>query len=153
MRIVAQTPERSLLDDWPVSGMPSFHLANEGGSRMRLRLVFLFLVSLGFASMAGAACLVCVGEGWNDEGTCQPAWGVCQGWCCLLDPGQWCTTGERIWGCSEEPSIMPTAYFSTRLPLQTEGSTLRLQLGKGVKPMQRRCTGAEFAMMAKERRS
>lgn len=120
---------------------------------MRLRLIFLFLLSLGCASMAGAACLVCVGDGWGDDGTCQPAWGYCQGMCCLMDPGQRCTTGERYWGCSDEPSIMPSAYFATRLPLQTEGSALRLRLGEGVKLMQRRCTGAEFAMKMTERRS
>ena len=120
---------------------------------MRLRLVFLFLVSLGFASMAGAACLVCVGNGLTDQGTCEPASGYCQGYCCLMDPGQRCTIGERYWGCEEEAAVVPTAYFGTPLPLQTEGSTLRLRLGKGVKPMQRPCTGAEFAMKMAERRS
>ena len=119
---------------------------------MRFRLALLFLASLTFASMAGAACFVCVGNGTGNDGTCQPSLGICQGWCCLQDQGTGCATNERIWGCSEDEWVMPAAYFATPLPLRTEGSALRLRLGPSVKPMPRRCEGAAFAMM-QERRS
>ncbi|HET8776000.1 MAG TPA: hypothetical protein VFP80_19535 [Thermoanaerobaculia bacterium] len=118
---------------------------------MRFRLALLFFASLTFASMAGAACLVCVGSGLGNDGTCQPSLGICQGWCCLVDEGTPCSTGERIWGCSEGGWVVPTAYFASPLPLRTEGSALRLRLGPAVKPTPRRCEGAAFAMAQAQR--
>ncbi len=119
---------------------------------MRFRLALLFFVSLTFASMASAACLVCVAI-YGQDGTCQPGWGpYCQGLCCLVDAGEPCTTDGRLWGCPEGGWVVPTAYFATSLPLRTEGSALQLRLGPSVKPMPRRCEGAAFAMVT-ERRS
>jgi hypothetical protein len=37
--------------------------------------------------------------------------------------------------------IVPPAYFGTKLPMQMEGSTLRLRLGKG-QPVERTCAAS-----------
>jgi hypothetical protein len=118
---------------------------------MVLRFVVVLVASLAVASVAGAACLTCVGNGIGYEGQCVPSSnGRCSYTCCLWDEGTYCDTRERTFGCAEEGSvvIVPAAYFGTKLPMQIEGSALRLRLGKG-QPVERTCA----ASFARQRRS
>lgn len=103
---------------------------------MTFRLVVLFALTLAVASTASAACLTCVPRNLSGDGSCQPSDnGRCTYTCCLSDPGQYCVMGEHQFNCSEE---IPSAYFTTRAPIETEGSSLRLRLGKG-KPVAKKC--------------
>lgn len=121
---------------------------------MKLRLILLFFASLTVASVASAGCNICVAPDRWSAGTCQPSPGVCSGYCCFLDAGSYCDYDprDRFWGCSEEGFAVPASYFSTPLPALTEGSALRLRLGKGVQPSQKRCTGASMMPAAKGRK-
>jgi hypothetical protein len=123
-------------------------LAGEGGSFMKLRLVLLFFASLALASVASASCSMCVTLDRWTPGTCEPTPGYCRGYCCLLDVGSYCEydPADRIWGCSEEGLAVPASYFASPLPLRTEGSALRLRLGKGIDPSQKRCSGASMML-------
>ncbi|HEX9983493.1 MAG TPA: hypothetical protein VGF69_09520 [Thermoanaerobaculia bacterium] len=116
---------------------------------MKFRLVMLFFAALAVASVASATCNVCVASVANKwEGTCQPSFGpMCQGMCCLMDQGNFCDPSERYWGCSAEGIAVPASYFATRLPTLTEGSALRLRLGNGVRPVQKRCSGTSIMTM------
>lgn len=110
---------------------------------MKLRLVVVFLATLAVTSVASAACLTCISDGTSRDGFCGPSSnGRCTYTCCLWDEGTPCSTMESDFGCGEEsPLIVPAAYFSSALPMQTQGSSLRLQLGKG-KPVQRQCVAS-----------
>jgi hypothetical protein len=65
-----------------------------------------------------------------------------------MDQDSFCSTNERYWGCSDEGVIAPSSYFATSLPLVTQGSALRLRLGKGVRPAQKQCSGTTLMTMA-----
>ena len=110
---------------------------------MKFRLVLVFIASLAAASLANAACLTCIGDGTSGDGFCQPSSnGRCSYTCCLWDAGTPCSVWERTFGCSEDsPLLIPSAYFGTPLPMQMQGSSLRLRLGKG-KPVQRQCAAS-----------
>lgn len=113
---------------------------------MKLRFVLLFFASLAFASVASASCSMCVAPDRWSAGTCESSPGFCRGYCCLLDVGSYCEYDpmDRTWGCSEEGFMIPASYFSSSLPTLTEGSALRLRLGKGIQPSQQRCAGASL---------
>jgi hypothetical protein len=115
---------------------------------MKFRLVLLFVASLAVTTAASAGCNICFSyDRW--EGTCQASGGPwCQGMCCLTDEGAWCDPMERVWGCSEQGVAVPASYFSTSLPAVTEGSALRLRLGKGLSPA-RKCAGASVMLQAR----
>ncbi|HEX7151664.1 MAG TPA: hypothetical protein VF618_09270 [Thermoanaerobaculia bacterium] len=121
---------------------------------MKFRLVLLFCASLAVASAASASCSACMPQDRWRPGTCQPTPGFCSGYCCLMDVGSYCEYDpyDRFWGCSEEGFAVPASYFATPLPALTEGSALRLRLGKGIQPAERRCAGASM-MVAKVRKS
>jgi hypothetical protein len=114
---------------------------------MAVRFVVLLIASLALALSASAQCEICqvnAGEPWWGDGTCQPSPGatMCSYWCCLM-PGQgaWCSGRDRYFGCSDGVAEIPSMYFASKLPLVTEGSTLRVRLGPA-KPVARRCSAA-----------
>jgi hypothetical protein len=110
---------------------------------MRVRLVVVFVASLAVASFASAACLTCIPDGVHGWGYCGPSTnGRCTYTCCLWDPGTSCPVYENVYPCApEDPLLVPTAYFSSALPTQVEGSSLRLRLGKG-KPVREKCAAS-----------
>lgn len=108
---------------------------------MKLRFALVFLALLAFGGLAHAACLTCVPLGVGQDGTCEPTTsGRCTYTCCLWDQGTRCVMNENQYPCFEgDPFMIPNAYFTTSLPLETRGSALRLMLGKG-RPLQQKCT-------------
>lgn len=109
---------------------------------MAMRIVVLLIASLALAVTAQAACELCQvnpGQPWWGDGTCQPSYnGRCSYWCCLSDPGAWCSGRDSTYGCSEGLALMPSLYFASKLPLVTEGSALRFHIGPA-KPVQKDC--------------
>ncbi|HEX7150294.1 MAG TPA: hypothetical protein VF618_02315 [Thermoanaerobaculia bacterium] len=104
---------------------------------MAFRLALAFIALLAVASVANAQCATCIG------GTCQEWSGDrCSRTCCIEGPGAPCPLNERTFWCptfATQPSwLVPKAYFTTDLPLITEGSALRLQYTKAHK-VQRKC--------------
>ena len=94
---------------------------------MTLRLSVVLLAVLSFASVASAqTCTKCV------QGVCQQSFdNHCTHGCCGKPVGTACTLSSLIKIC---PSRSPaTYYFTSRMPQQTEGSTLRLQYAPAVK--------------------
>jgi hypothetical protein len=104
---------------------------------MAFRLAVLLVVSLAVAAAADAACLRCVQTGVQERyGTCEQSWdGYCSYPCCFMIEGESCQIINWTYECAP---AMPSAYFGTKLPLVTEGSALRLRLGKAT-PVQRKC--------------
>jgi hypothetical protein len=115
---------------------------------MRFRLVVLLVASLALASVASAACLTCVPDGVHGWGYCQPTTsGWCTYTCCLWDPWTSCYVYENVYRCADVDAlvVVPSAYFGTTLPMQTEGSALRLMVVKA-KPVQRDCAARSIMM-------
>src|SRR5687768_6561770 len=118
---------------------------------MRLRILLAVAASLLFASAAGATCSICVDYG-GGEGRCYASSnGYCSESCCLSDPGAPCIAWEYLYPCAEGFGNMPSAYFGTKLPLLTEGSALRLRLGKGIRP-ERTCSAPTLPRQARSTR-
>ncbi len=100
---------------------------------MRLRILLALVVSLAFASVAAAQCAHCVRSGVGDDGYCEATWsGWCSESCCLFGAGAPCVMNEYYYPCMEGFASIPVMYFATKLPMQTEGSALRLRLGNGI---------------------
>ncbi|HKO56958.1 MAG TPA: hypothetical protein VJ276_13870 [Thermoanaerobaculia bacterium] len=110
---------------------------------MRFRVAVIFVALLAVGSVARAECLACVPLGVGPDGTCQPTTsGWCQYTCCLWGLGAYCETNENIYRCVDPDGfVIPSAYFTTSLPLETQGSKLRLMIGKG-RPVQQRCAAS-----------
>ncbi|HYI12452.1 MAG TPA: hypothetical protein VEK57_25585 [Thermoanaerobaculia bacterium] len=111
------------------------------------RYVVLLVASLAVASVASAGCLTCVPQNPQGEGTCEPTTsGWCTYTCCLWEAGTRCYVNENIYPCAPDGlGVVPATYFASKLPLQTEGSALRLRLGKGI-PVQRKCAASVMLM-------
>jgi hypothetical protein len=115
-----------------------------------LRYVVLLIASLAVATVASGACVTCVPENPQGEGYCQPTTsGWCTYTCCLMGFGARCVVGENIYRCVDIDGFGQTPYFASRLPMHTEGSALRLRLGKGI-PAQAKCAAS---LMLKNRQS
>lgn len=113
---------------------------------MALRFAVLLVASLAIASAADAACLTCIRTSIGDDGRCGPSNdGLCSYWCCLLDEGAPCSMTDHRYECATDgPVAVPAVYFASKLPLVTEGSAVRLRLGKA-KPIDRKCGAALIA--------
>lgn len=118
---------------------------------MRLRILLAVVISLAFASVAAAQCAHCVRSGVGDDGYCEATWsGWCSETCCLFGPGAPCVMNQYYYPCMDGFASIPVMYFGTKLPMQMEGSTLRLQLGKGI-PV-KECTAAKRLRQARSMR-
>ena len=93
---------------------------------MTFRLSLVLFAVLSFSSVASAACLRCV------SGTCQASTdNRCTKPCCTSVVGAACTTSQFSFICpnrSQDPY-----YFTSKMPQQTEGSSLRLQYAPAMK--------------------
>lgn len=100
-----------------------------------IRVLFLLIVVVGFAASA-EACLTCYGTPGPpaNDGTCgESTTGYCSGVCCWSGFGDPCTIPDAVWPCfyasaptashaslvaKREAPRMPSAYFSSRRPLE-----------------------------------
>jgi hypothetical protein len=104
---------------------------------MKFRLAVLFFVSLTFASLASAqgGCLDCV------SGTCQQsADGLCDRTCCNRAVGLACVPTTRTLECAARSPV--PFYFTSRMPQQMEGSSLRLQYAPPMKAPPVKCAAS-----------
>ena len=105
---------------------------------MKLRLL-LFLVTLSLAAVASAQCSICVSDSLRFDGRCQVMPGNrCSYTCCLWGEDAFCDTREQQFGCSDGVAVIPANYFASTLPRVTEGSALRVRIGKA-QPVRKRC--------------
>ncbi|HEX7151665.1 MAG TPA: hypothetical protein VF618_09275 [Thermoanaerobaculia bacterium] len=113
-----------------------------------LRVAFLFAALFAFGSVASAQCLTCQKlGGMGTQPTCQESSsGGCSGICCYSDVGTPCTQPDWWYPCPNGMAAgaqpAPDFYFTSRLPMQTQGSALRVQLGKGKRALPPRKCGA-----------
>lgn len=101
---------------------------------MKLRLGVLLFATLAFASLASAqgGCLDCV------SGTCQQsADGLCDKTCCNKSVGIPCLPTAFTLECAARSPVR--FYFTSRMPQQTEGSTVRLLYAPAVAAPSLKC--------------
>jgi hypothetical protein len=100
---------------------------------MKLRLGFVLLATLVFASLASAqTCANCV------DGVCQQSDdGFCMKTCCNRPVGSICKPTTLVLECVVRSPV--PYYFTSRMPQQMEGSRLRVQYVPAVKAPPLKC--------------